>query len=101
MNRYLKPFLALLGVFAMGEGLTLILIPRDYLGFWAGNASVLIARVKPGPLARPQILRLLGLLELSLGLGCVAMRLAGRAKPEIPVEQEILLPATRVAKEVV
>lgn len=33
MNQNLKRFLALLGVFAMGEGLTMILIPRDYMGF--------------------------------------------------------------------
>ena len=47
------------------------------------------------------MIRLLGLVELGIGLGCVAMRLVSREKPAVPADQEIILPATQVAKEAV
>lgn len=43
----MKRLLPLLGIFAIGDGLMLILRPKEHLSFWAANAADLMEKMKP------------------------------------------------------
>jgi hypothetical protein len=73
------------GVFAIGDGLMLILRPRKHLSFWLANAAGVMEKMKPNLLERPQPVRSLGMAELLLGLGLMAWGASRFVRPETPM----------------
>lgn len=86
----MKTFLTLLGVYTIGEGLVLALLPRSYLSFRAGSIKRLTNKeMRPMLLERSNIARLIGVLESILGLCLVRRWLAHSADLSLKATQEI------------
>lgn len=64
----MKTLMTILGVFAIGEGLILILKPKRYLRFWVQATHKFADWLRPGLIQRSKLARLLGLAELVFGL---------------------------------
>ncbi|MCL4559765.1 MAG: hypothetical protein M1281_04005 [Chloroflexi bacterium] len=75
----MKKFMTLLGVFTVGEGLVLALLPEGYIDFWAKIVSFTLPKGTISPRGYAAA-RLLGLSEMVFGVWWVTQGLsAGEA----------------------